>query len=375
MDEAREGKRIAHRQAKLSKAHAAGLHRDEPRDECPDCERERQAREGAEPLLHDYAREVIARYIGTGRRGYREETRDEDRRLLERYALAYSAPDIRLRDVGPMQIAEFIGWLCRQPSRRGGTLADRSVRNALKPVRIVLATARREGLIAHNPASEAVLPHREDVDDDDELPRPFLGDTMELVVSLIHQRHREMFELLAATGVRRSELLAFEVRHVALDGDRPHVKVRQRVRRRKGTGLMVGPLKSRYARRDLPIPLEVADRLRPLSLAVVSASSCSARPPGRSSTRTIWPTGSSRRRARKQAQSGRAFTRSGIRWRAACSPRAATWCRCSAGSGTTVRASRSTRTSTCFPTTSASRSRRLDDLRSHRTDPARSRKG
>ena len=263
MDEAREGKRIAHRQAKLSKAHAAGLHRDEPRDECPDCERERQARDGAEPLLHDYSREVIARYIGTGRRGYREETRDEDRRLLERYALAYFAPDVRLRDVGPMQIAEFIGWLCRQPSTRGGTLADRSVRNALKPVRIVLATARREGLIAHNPASEAVLPHRDEVDDDDELPRPFLGDTMELVVSLIHHRHRDMFELLATTGVRRSELLAFEVRHVALDGDRPHVKVRQRVRRRKGTGLMVGPLKSRHARRDLPIPPEVADRLRP----------------------------------------------------------------------------------------------------------------
>jgi integrase len=73
-----------------------------------------------------------------------------------------------------------------------------------------------------------------------------------------------MFELLAATGVRRSELLGFEVRHLALDGDRPHVKVRQRVRRRRGTGLVVGPLKSRHARRDLPIPLEVADRLPPL---------------------------------------------------------------------------------------------------------------
>ena len=168
-----------------SRANAAGLHRDEPRDECPDCERERQAREGAELLLHDYAREVIARYIGTGRRGYREETLDEDRRLLQRYALTYFDPDVRLRDVAPMQIAEFIGWLCRQPSKHGGTLAERSVRNALKPVRIVLAIARREGLIAHNPASEAVLPHREDVDDDDELPRPFLGDTMELVVSAI----------------------------------------------------------------------------------------------------------------------------------------------------------------------------------------------
>jgi integrase len=73
-----------------------------------------------------------------------------------------------------------------------------------------------------------------------------------------------MFELLAATGVRRSELLALEGRHLALDGDRPHVKIRQRVRRRRGAGLMVGPLKSAHARRDLPIPLELADRLRAL---------------------------------------------------------------------------------------------------------------
>lgn len=73
-----------------------------------------------------------------------------------------------------------------------------------------------------------------------------------------------MFELLAATGVRRWELLAFEVRHLALDSERPHVKVRQRVRRRKGIGLIVGPLKSRHARSDLPVPLEVADRLLPL---------------------------------------------------------------------------------------------------------------
>ncbi len=49
-----------------------------------------------------------------------------------------------------------------------------------------------------------------------------------------------------------------------LDGDRPHVKIRQRVRRRAGTGLVVGPLKSGYARRDLLIPLDLADRLRAL---------------------------------------------------------------------------------------------------------------
>jgi integrase len=87
---------------------------------------------------------------------------------------------------------------------------------------------------------------------------------MELVLSLIHAGHRPMYELLDATGVRRSELLALEVRHLVLDGDRPHVKVRQRTRWQEGRGQVIGPLKSRHARRDLPITIELADRLRPL---------------------------------------------------------------------------------------------------------------
>jgi integrase len=88
-----------------------------------------------------------------------------------------------------------------------------------------------------------------------------------LVVEYVHESHRLMFELLAATGLRRSELLVLEGRHLALDGERPHVKVRQRVRRRRGEGLVIGPLKSRYSKRDVPIPRALADRLRALDIA------------------------------------------------------------------------------------------------------------
>jgi integrase len=70
-----------------------------------------------------------------------------------------------------------------------------------------------------------------------------------------------MFELLAATGVRRSELIAFQVRDLALKGSEPFVKIRRRIRRRRGHGLVVGALKSRYGRRELPIASELADRL------------------------------------------------------------------------------------------------------------------
>ena len=70
----------------------------------------------------------------------------------------------------------------------------------------------------------------------------------------------------AACGDRSATLgvIGLEGRHLGLDGDRPHVKVRQRVRRRRGEGLVIGPLKSRYSKRDVPIPPTLADRLRAL---------------------------------------------------------------------------------------------------------------
>jgi integrase len=182
---------------------------------------------------------------------------------LERYTLQYFPADLKLAEVTPRMVADFIGWLTRQPSRRGGTLSDSAVRNAFRPLSICLSSARREGLIRHNPASEAVLPHRPEPEDE-ERARPFPGETMELVVSLIPPRHHLMFELLAATGLRRSELLALQGRHLRLGGEKPHIKVRKRLRRRRGVGLVTGPLKSRHSRRELPIAAEIAARLAAL---------------------------------------------------------------------------------------------------------------
>jgi integrase len=211
--------------------------------------------------LRDYALAWVERYQGNGRRGFREETRREYRALLERYALRYFPPRTMLTEVGSKSVAEFIGWLVKRPNGRGGTLSDKSVRNALGPLAACLASAKREGLIRANPVDGAALPYRPKIDEDDERPQPFPGTTMELVVSLTHPDHRLMFELLAATGVRRSELLAFEGRHLALTGKRPVVKIRQRARAQRGRGMVIGPLKSRHARRELPISIELADRL------------------------------------------------------------------------------------------------------------------
>lgn len=173
--EAREGKAAMEREAKLTRGHALWLHRDEPRDGCSDCEREFAARGQVAPFFHAYSLEWVERYQGTGRRGYREETRDEDRRLLKRCALKFFAADLRVGGVGPRLVSEFISWLVKQPSQRGGTLSDKSVKNALQPVSSCLATARREGLIEHNPCDDAVLPHRPRIEDDEGIRARFLA--------------------------------------------------------------------------------------------------------------------------------------------------------------------------------------------------------
>ena len=151
--------------------------------------------------LGDYAREWIDRYQG-GRRGFREETREEYRGLLDRYAVPYFAR-VKLTALSPQQVAQFVGWLCdgraqaehahnlardahraavqrarargeREPRRPGPLaddatrdLADKTIRNIMGPLRKCLDTARREGLIRHNPATDIELPNRPQLEDDD----------------------------------------------------------------------------------------------------------------------------------------------------------------------------------------------------------------
>jgi integrase len=373
--EAREGKAAMEREAKLTRGHALGLHRNEPRDGCPDCERELAAHRQVAPFFHAYALEWVERYQGTGRRGYREETRDEDRRLLKRYALKFFAADLRVGHVGPRLVSEFIGWLVKQPSQRGGTLSDKSVKNALQPVSSCLATARREGLIEHNPCDDAVLPHRPRIEEDEEedtrsFPRLELDDadgeieiveSMELVVSLINPKHRLMFELLAATGTRRSELIAFKVHDLSLNGE----EIRRRIRRRRGMGLVVGALKSRYESATYRFRSRWPTGSGPTLLGAPQTTMCSPPRTGRRLTPAISRTGCWRRRARRPLSSGPASTPFATPSHRDSSPKGATSSRSSGGSDTTPRASRSTPTSTCSTRISGAPSSRFGSRKNH----------
>jgi integrase len=76
-------------------------------------------------------------------------------------------------------------------------------------------------------------------------------------LAIVHTRHRLMFRFLAATGLRVSELLALQWRHLQLDGSEPHVKVRRALVRGR-----IEPPKSRYGRREIPLDPSLVDELR-----------------------------------------------------------------------------------------------------------------
>jgi integrase len=238
--------------------------------------------------FNKYASEWVERYHGRGR-GFRESTRDDYERALTMYAFPFFDERHRrtVSQISPRDIANFIGWLCdedamavlerehvEQEARRARAqgkrprkrtvparkrLSDNTVRNILNPVRACLATAVQEGLIRHNPAQGIALPHRPLIDDEDdrENVRPLTREQLATLLDLVPARHRTMFRLLAATGLRISELIALQWRHVKLDGSQPHVAVRRAIVR----GRVQAP-KSRHGRRDVPLGPELVSELR-----------------------------------------------------------------------------------------------------------------
>lgn len=215
--------------------------------------------------LHDYARDWVERYQGRGRRGFREHTRIEYRAILDRYVLVYFSPRTRLTDITPSHVAAFVAWLCKQtrpapttndPERRV-PLADKSVRNYVIPLRACLATAVREGLLRTNPARDIDLPHRGSVEDAEaEDVKAMTEDELRALLALTPERWRLFFRVLASTGLRVSEAIALQWRHLNLDGSTPHLSVRRALV--KG----MGAPKSRHSRRDVPLDADLALALR-----------------------------------------------------------------------------------------------------------------
>jgi integrase len=208
--------------------------------------------------LLDYLGEWIERYQGTGRRGFRENTRDEYRRLMAAYAFEFFSERVKLAEITPRQVSKFVQWLCEQPSRKGGTLSDSAVRNALNPLRAAFSTATSEGLIRSNPCAGVSLPHRPTAEEtEEEDVRPLSREQLRLFLAVVPARYRLLFKFLASTGLRLSEVRAIRWRHLRLDGSEPCVMVRQGFVRGR-----LQPPKSKYGKRDVPLSPALVSELR-----------------------------------------------------------------------------------------------------------------
>jgi integrase len=211
------------------------------------------------PALHAFALGWLDRYAGSGHDAVRENTRREYRRLLAAFALRYFDREVRVRDLDRTALQGFVDWLTSRPGRKG-RLSDRTVANALTPLRAVLDAAVAEGLIEHNPADGVVLPRRRRGRAWEFEERRFL--TREELARLLDEippKWRPLFELLAATGLRISEAIARRWSDLALDSPSSRVRVSRAIVRG-----VVGAPKSRHGARSVPLPADLAAALRAL---------------------------------------------------------------------------------------------------------------
>ena len=177
--------------------------------------------------------------------------------MLDQYAGRFFPADLRLVDVQPQHLSRFVGWLA-DPRVQGRELSESTMKNAVMPIRAALATARADGLIRFNPADGLRFPKRDAIrEDEDEQVKALSREQLAALLAMAPGRYSLLIEFVAATGVRISEAIALQRRHLLLDGSSPHVRIRRAIV--KGE---VSPPKSRHGRRQVALSAALVSKLR-----------------------------------------------------------------------------------------------------------------
>lgn len=195
-----------------------------------------------------YLDEWVERYRGQGR-GFRENTRDEYRRLIRTQVHRYFSTRLKLVEVTTYELARFVDWLA-DPDEQGRRISNSTIVNVMMPVRSALATATREGLIRHNPARGLPLSRGdEQAEGDEDAPiKVFSREQLTALLAMAPEQHRLIFEVLAGCGLRISEAIGLQRLHVLVDEAPPEICVRRALVKER-----IGPPKSKYGRRDVPL--------------------------------------------------------------------------------------------------------------------------
>ena len=122
----------------------------------------------------------------------------------------------------------------------------------------IFKAAVKNGIILQSPCEELVAGGIETKDKD-----PLSKEQQEKLVSAVRGTKAELFVLLALyAGLRREEALAMQWDCVHLDANPPYISVRRALRwDGKNAPIISEELKSKAAKRDIPIPQQLIDAL------------------------------------------------------------------------------------------------------------------
>ena len=200
-------------------------------------------REQSSITFEQYARIWARTYTGRTVRGIRPETLADYLREFELRALPRFGSR-RLGEIEPRDIKLYAADL------EASGLRPATIRQAIAPVRAMLATALEEGVIRSNPASGVRIavprttPDR--LDDDDDRAKALTEVELHRLLASVPGPYRDFVSFVAQTGMRISEAIA--IRWSDVDLDRGRVQVRRRWYRGA-----YAPPKSFYGRRSIPL--------------------------------------------------------------------------------------------------------------------------
>jgi integrase len=208
-----------------------------------------ESRPTSKVRFEDYFTDWIESYPGRTARGFSETSRSLYRRSIQDHALrrwrGWKLAEIEARDVRALYA-----------DLRAAGVSTSGIRGLRAALSAMFATAVEDGLVRSNPIRGVRIPTPRSAEPVDNHAKALTREELRLLLAAIPDDWRLFFEFLTHTGLRISEAIGLQWRHVEL-GRQPRILIREQLyngeRRR---------LKSATARRDIPLSPGMSSRLR-----------------------------------------------------------------------------------------------------------------